>query len=421
MASDATLQQAVNAIQDPALQQAILDDDRKFRDLIDVILNVLGYEYTPRLVQSLQLPVIALVGVPLTPSFLDISNKSITLAAGVDTVQATAEKAATVKATIDTFNRLVQLDIQNAGGLSAIIATDRGDGNVPPRFKTPDEIAALMPLTTAFRDGLRKAMQTQTRKPRAIRADQDNAVGVAVNQYLLTRLVNGYLPYNNANRDDDTIVPLVLKGFIEYWMRVGYAMITISGTTLDGTVPVDLGGGIGASVWDLAKCPPDWKDIGEVSASFVGNPHMHLSLSDTTQPGISFQANLDLDNCNVDVSGLGWPFDQIVGHFLTWLIHCITDVLDFVASFITFQIMPPSINLDSMYVSISFSDVGFLPLVRSSAPGGPQLPADRATFIAAEAGITISKTSSRDAHLRAAIVHRDTAPRLSRRRSRQKP
>ena len=227
---------------------------------------------------------------------------------------------------------------------------------------------------------------------------------MAVNQHLLTQLANIPFPVNQRGRENTPTLGVVppVRGFIEYWINLGNASVTISGTTVEGSVQVDVGGGIGASVWDVAKCPTAWEDVAEITLAFVGRPAVTLALSPGT--GIVLNAQkVDLSQCAIETN-LPFPFGDIVSAIGGLIINDLAAIITVAAGFIKFNVVPPSISLTGQNVILSFSDFTPLPYVRQQAPaGGPQIDPDRLPFIGYEGGISLTKITSNFAVLKETV------------------
>lgn len=349
----------------------VTEEDEKFAELVVIVANMLTSEYAPTLVQNVKIPVLQISDKQVYPVFLDVSDNLATVGLSLDK----AQLAEDVSYQFDTLNAqfmsFMQQDIDNAGGLDAILYSDVRKKSLRPEKQVREQF----PLTQRFIADLEKqnAVQPKAKKmgdKALVGEPAAEGMGGGINGYFIQSLLELVMPAP-VNDCASSHLAKLLKGEVCWGISVGDPVASISGTSITGGVSVDLGGSIKACVGD--GC--DHWACTTLALSLDGDPKVTLEMS-TGEQGVVLQAKFDFSKLRLHTN-LPTPFDQIISALGNLVIQALTAIINIVLSLIKITIILPEIEIPDQHTRLVLSDYTPFPFVREDT----SLSAQRNTFL----------------------------------------
>jgi hypothetical protein len=367
-----------------AIQTA--NDEQKFKDLLIIAMNVAATEYAPKLVEVIPLPSPVIQKRKLYPALFDLGDKLATIGFSLDVPTYIAEVHESVKHNIARFNALFREDLDAMGGIEGFAKLQVG--------RRPSELAKFFPKSSAYVQGLQSV--AAIRRIRSSRAAASTAnLAMAVNEFLLDALAANALP-TPTNACTDWWSAVVVRGRICHWMRLYGANVQIrpaaNAVQLTGSVGVDIGGAVEGCVRNPLPCTGFKWECAHLSLSVVGTPSIALKLVQSSD-SIAFAAQLG--GRLTLATNLPFPFNKVVEAIgdVVWLF--LKGIINAVIAEITFNIVPPKIDLGSLNVSIQFANLDPTYYERQNIwSPGDNYPDSRRRFLACSATGRASKVSA---------------------------
>lgn len=349
-------------------------DDRKFTDLLVISMNVVAEQYGPKLVQNVNVPILTIGKNSLSPSFLDISEKTIVVGAAMN-IKAIADTARSVfDKTVESYKLILKSDIEKFNL-----------GNRKDSY-TEAELDEIFSNSRTFLSQLRqRSVEARSNTHAAGAPELPDGLAIGLSQYFLEKCADNYIGLNKSLHGEETIIPLALKGGYDVWCDINNPNVTISGTSVSGSVNVDVGGDLFACVRKAWDCSWKWDCDLKLALWVTGTPKITLHL----QPGngISFYAHLDSDQVSFG-NNLPWPFDKVIDAFLDELVRGISGIANIFASLVKFDILLPQIGLPEQKSKISFQTMSPFSFQRTTP--NPAVTPDRKIFIGYSTGMTVT-------------------------------
>jgi len=318
-------------------------DEQKFKDLLIIAMNVAATQYAPQIVNNLPLPTPVVQKRKLYPAMLDLGEKMVTIGFSLDIPTYIQDATEAIDKASRHFEALLYEDLKKLGGIQAFT-------KLPAARRK--NFRANFPRSTAFLIGVKGPPVRNKRGARA-GAVVDQNLGVGIDEFLLHALASNALPKPNEGCTDwQTIIPELVRGRICHWVRLYGAEVAISKpANVQGSVHVDIGGAIEGCVRKFWDCSWSW-DCGQLSLAVKGVPAVTLKLEQGS--GIRFKAEID-GRLTLE-SNLPFPFDKVVEAFGDVVWFAIKGFIDIVLTQITFEIIPPDIELKDVNVTLKLSD-----------------------------------------------------------------
>jgi hypothetical protein len=353
---------------------------QEFNDLLTVALNVVGLEYAPRLTQTLKVPVPVISKIPIIPNVLDVSNRVATIGVTVDHLAIMRNNRQKLQSTVSAYESLLARDVENAGGIEKLIFRQESPvGKL--QYASRKEIQASLPLSQAFLAELKaRGKISRQATGRFLNATVPDGIGIGVNEYLLTRIANNALPEPIDKNTPEVNLGLV-KGWIEYWVDLTQATVTISGTTVSGSLSINVGGAIWGCVFDPVAFPPKWA-CSDLSLSLDGRPAVSLTL--VAGNGVAFSAKITTPP-SVDTDA-PWPFSVVLKALVETIVDGLIVVINALLANVEFDVVPPKLTIPNQKTEIQLSGFNPFGFVRDN----PQktFPSDHCKFIGYSVGLS---------------------------------
>lgn len=342
----------------PLEERALADNceecEQKFFDLLVIGLNVVATHFAPQMVRNINIPLPAVGGKALIPVLLDLSSKVVSLGATVDPVRLAEDSQLELKKRLDTYRFALAQDIEKAGGLEKLVVASRTpnkDGLYKFKYRTKQQVLSRLTRSNAYLRELEATLRPRDRSV-ARMAGVDDGVGLAVNEYLLETVVTSKIPAPIEECTGWFDPPLsVIKGRACYWVRLGNLTMTLRGNAssvqVDGSIDVDIGGGIDGCIRKFWDCTWRW-ECARFGLGLKGPTGVRVRLIDGDR--VTFKVEVtrlpDVD------TGLPWPFDEIINALLWPVKFGIQNLVNIVLAFLEFEVGPKVIDVPNQKTDV---------------------------------------------------------------------
>jgi hypothetical protein len=357
----------------PADQALVMSEAvDKFDDLIVIALNIIAAKAGPQMVTNIQIPSPVILNRHIVPAGLLLSDKQICVALAFDHTSQIAENRAEIERGLARLDAAIHDDLLEYGGYSGLAIKPGQPADRPIKdiqIFTSDEILLRMTRTTEVVDRISADVDRRLTDLSSIlssvrldRAAVLGGIGLAVDEALLSGLAQDALPAPQNHCSDWVTIVEAVRGRACYWARMFDATVSISGTTVSGSVGVNAGGDLEACIRKFWDCSWSW-DCGSLGLWVSGYPGISISLK--SGAGLAFTAQL---TGGVSLgTNLPFPFDKVIAAVSGAIIQFIMAVVNLFIRNITVVIAPPAISLPSQKTKIlmtRFSPISY------QRPGG---------------------------------------------------
>ena len=354
------------------------DCNKKWQDLLLIILNVVAAEQTPKMVQSIKLPTSIVAGQEMVPTFLDISDDVLTVGLALDTqtlMESISEEWDKFSLKLD---EAVQKDIQTYVDFEQLTETNKAnerslfefdsEQDFDSRFQHLDELAESYRAST---DEVEVDWSNDI-MPSTVSVNVSEGMAIGLNEYFSDQLIRHSIPDKNSGRCENWQRIGPIKGRVCHWTKVYNANTTISGTNLSGDIGIDIGGKLEGCVKKFWDCSWKWA-CSSLSLSVIGKPGLVILLKSGSK-GVILTAKIT-GSLKLK-SNLPYPFNKIIEAFSSLVWKVIKAFLNFVISKFRYTLVPPKIEQKDERLSVKFSNVTPFAFIR-----GANLPRENKTYL----------------------------------------
>ncbi len=328
----------------------------------DLFLALIGYGAStigPGLAEAIELPAIKLERWELYPNLFAIQDRTVTLGASLDATKSSKQLRDKTGSFLENYWAAVDADIQSAGGIEPLVLTKSSLNKVRASAKTTGALATKLAFQSdqailrnfktanAYLNEAKaqNARLLSSRLGPATRAVTSKAKGTvpdgmaaAVNEYLLDKIVAQYGNILKEGYTNEIKILDLIRGRVGYRLSVGVPDIDITPAKgLTGSVPVDAWAGLLYRVRQINRCKIVWSGEKRIGLGIRGTPK--VSIKTKVSRGLSLHADFDLSKLKL-YTGAGFPIDDIVGALSPIFVGGIEGVLDLLALFLSFVVVP---------------------------------------------------------------------------------
>jgi hypothetical protein len=270
----------------------------------------------------------------------DVDPVGVTVGAQLNS----APKTDNIAARIEAFEK--RLWDEADADIAAAIAND-------PSPTRTYEFTGATKFLNDYRASLKREWDIRDRDQSAVGTERiDSQVGVAINEYVLDKIVSRFGNIHKSGRTGRKSVLDVVRGFAGYELRVGSVDITVSSAGITGSTPVNVFAGLYYQYKVVDDCSWKWGDEKKIGLGVKGKPK--VTLRTRSSSGLSVRADFDLGGLKI-YTGAGFPIDDLLDLLSPLFMGALEAILDTIALGISFVVIPVKIAIPGQATVIQFS------------------------------------------------------------------
>jgi hypothetical protein len=335
----------------------------KFDDLLVIALNIVATKACPQMVQNIEIPSPILLNQHVVPAALQLSDKQIAVAFALDRAALVSENTAHIANELGGLERAIDADLADWGGIAGLAIKPRQPGTRSLRdleLYSTNDIISRMSHTGAFIKDIRHRQvarlehlaRLSSRLALDARLEVINAgVGIAIDEAILTSLAQDALPQPTNQCSDWLTILDAVRGRACYWARIFDASVSISGTTVSGSVGINAGGDLEACVRKFWDCSWSW-DCGSLGLWVTGYPGIQLALKSAN--GIAF--NGQITGGVTLQTNLPFPFNKVIEAVSGIIIQFIMAIVNLFLEHVTIVLVPPALSIPQQKTKVTLTN-----------------------------------------------------------------